>query len=142
MVDSDGDGVFEHTFTSDSELSHDEFMLQTATVIDFDPDTLNLKSRGEVVTVYIELPEGYDVGQIDVSSIILNGTVPALAKPAEIGDYDGDGMLDLMVKFDRASVIALFAGKTVPGSYVIEVIGIWAGIRFKGTVTIKVISPP
>jgi len=26
MVDSDGDGVFEHTFTSDSELSHSEYM--------------------------------------------------------------------------------------------------------------------
>jgi hypothetical protein len=154
MVDSDGDGVFEHTFTSDSELSHDEFMLQTATVIDFDPDTLNLKSKGEVVTVYIELPEGYDAGQIDVSSIILNGTVPALTKPTEIGDYDDDGIPDLMVKFDRASVIALFAGKTVPGDYAIEVTGTWAGmdacmmmmrmagIRFKGTATITVISPP
>jgi parallel beta-helix repeat protein len=29
MVDSDGDGVFEHTFTSDSELTHDEFIQQT-----------------------------------------------------------------------------------------------------------------
>jgi len=28
-VDSDGDGVFEHTFTSDSELTHDEFIQQT-----------------------------------------------------------------------------------------------------------------
>jgi parallel beta-helix repeat protein len=29
QVDSDGDGVFEHTFTSDSELTHDEFLMQT-----------------------------------------------------------------------------------------------------------------
>jgi len=29
QVDSDGDGVFEHTFTSDSELTHDEFIQQT-----------------------------------------------------------------------------------------------------------------
>ena len=28
MVDSDGDGVFEHTFASDSELTQEEFMLQ------------------------------------------------------------------------------------------------------------------
>jgi len=110
--------------------------------IDFDPDTLNLKSKGTVVTVYIELPTGYDVSQIDVSSIKLNGTVPALAKPTEIGDYDGDGIPELMVKFDRASVIMLFDGKTVPGNYVIEVTGTWEGIRFKGTATIKVISPP
>jgi parallel beta-helix repeat protein len=142
MVDFDGDGVFEHIFTSDGELTHDEFMLQTATVIDFDPDTLNLKSKGKVVTVYIELPTGYEVSQIDVSSIMLNGTVSALAKPTEIGDYDGDGVPDLMVKFDRASVITLFAGKTVPENYVIEVTGTVAGIRFKGTITIRVISPP
>jgi hypothetical protein len=29
QVDFDGDGVFEHTFTSDSELTHDEFVSQT-----------------------------------------------------------------------------------------------------------------
>lgn len=110
--------------------------------VNFDPDTLNLKSKGNVTTVYIELPAGYDVNQIDVSGIMLNGTVPALAKPTMIGDYDGDGIHDLMVKFDRASVIALFAGKTVPGNYVMEVTGTVAGIPFKGTVTIRVISPP
>ena len=30
-IDSDGDGIFEQTITTDSELTHDEFMLQTAT---------------------------------------------------------------------------------------------------------------
>jgi len=110
--------------------------------IDFDPDTLNLKSKGTVVTVYIELPAGYDVSQIDVSSIKLNDTVSALTKPTEIGDYDGDGMPDLMVKFDRASVMALFAGKSVPGSYVIKVTGTVGGTCFKGTDTITVILPP
>jgi hypothetical protein len=142
QIDSDGDGVFEQSLTSDKELTYNEFMLQTATTIDFDPNTLNLKSKGSLTTVYIELPEGYDVSQIDVSSIFLNSTVPALAMPTKIGDYDGDGIPDLMVKFDRASVVALFAGKTVPGNYVIEVTGAWAGIRFKGTITIRIISPP
>jgi len=110
--------------------------------IDFDPDTLNLKSKGTVVTVYIELPADYDVSQIDVSSVRLNDAVPALTKPIEISDYDGDGIPDLMVKFDNASVMALFAGKIVPGDYAIEVTGTVRGIRFKGTVTIRVISPP
>ena len=32
-VDSNGDGTFEQTLTADSELTHDEFMLQTATTI-------------------------------------------------------------------------------------------------------------
>lgn len=49
--------------------------------VDFDPDTLNLKSKGKPVTVYIELPTGHDVSQIDVSSIRLNGAVVLLAGP-------------------------------------------------------------
>jgi len=44
-------------------------------IIDFDPDTLNLKSEGRWVTVYIELPNGYDVSEIDVPSIKLNDFV-------------------------------------------------------------------
>jgi len=72
--------------------------------IDLDPDTLNLKSLGQWVTAYIELPEG-DVNDIDVSSIKLNGTIPVDPEaPYAIGDYDSDGVPDLMVKFSRAAV--------------------------------------
>ena len=35
--------------------------------IDFDPDTLNLKSQGNWITCYIELPMEYYVGSIDVN---------------------------------------------------------------------------
>jgi len=107
QVDFDGDGVFEYTFPSDGELTHDEFVLQTATTVDFDPDALNLKSRGEWVTTYIEFPEGYDVADINVSTILLNGTIPVDADaPVTVGDYDNDTIPDLMVKFDRAEVTA------------------------------------
>lgn len=137
QVDSDGDGEFEDTFTSDGELTHDEFTLQTETVIDFDPDTLNLRSREKFVTVYIELPPGYDVSQIDISSIKLNGTVSALAKPTQVGDYDSDAIPDLMVKFDAAAVKALLK----PGNQVeLTVTGEVAGIAFEGSDTIRVIS--
>lgn len=71
---------------------------------------------------------------------MLSGQIRAEAKPIEIGDYDGDSILDLMVKFDRASVVALFAGKAVPGNYMMEVTRTWADIRFKGKVTTRVIS--
>jgi len=71
--------------------------------VDIDPETLNLKSEGTGVTCYIELPAGFDVGEIDVSSLLLNGQVPAELEPTEVGDYDGDGIADLMVKFDRAA---------------------------------------
>lgn len=67
--------------------------------VDFDPDTLNRKSQGNWVTVYIELA-GYNVEDIDISTILLNGEVPAEDYPTGISD----GIL--MVKFDRAAAIA------------------------------------
>ena len=45
--------------------------------VDFDPDTLNLKSKGKLVTGYIELPEGYNVNEINLESIKLNIQVQA-----------------------------------------------------------------
>ena len=74
--------------------------------IDIDPDTLNLESNGEWLTAYIELPEGYDVGDINVSTINLLDSIPVdPTAPATIGDCDGDGISDLMVKFNRTAVI-------------------------------------
>jgi hypothetical protein len=73
--------------------------------LDIDPSTLNLGSRGNWITAYIELYKSVDVGSINVSSILLNNSIPVdPRRPVTIGDYDGDGILDLMVKFDRAQV--------------------------------------
>lgn len=78
--------------------------------IDIDPDTLNLKSQGEWVTAYIELPGSCDVNEIDVSTVKLitpfgeEVSVDSSA-PATVGDYDSNGIPDLMVKFDRATVV-------------------------------------
>jgi parallel beta-helix repeat protein len=70
------------------------------------PATLNLQSNGQWITSHIELPEGFDVSRINVSSISLNDTIPVdLLAPVAIGDYDKDTIPDLMIKFDRAEVI-------------------------------------
>jgi len=76
-----------------------------AATVDLHPDTLNLKSQGQWVTAYIELSEG-DVNDIDISTILLNETIPSELHPTEVGDYDDDGVPDLMVKIERAAVIA------------------------------------
>ncbi len=76
--------------------------------IDFDPDSLNPKSRGKFVTVYIELPEEYDVHDIAISTIELTyglGSVSAEDTPTEYGVRDG--IPYLMVKFNRSAVIAI-----------------------------------
>lgn len=77
--------------------------------VDFHPETLNRKSKGNWVTVYIELPEDYDVADIDISTILLNGIIPAEIHPTDIGDHDNDDFPDLMVKFNRSAVIDLLS---------------------------------
>ena len=143
MVDSDGDGVFEHTFTSDSELNYDEFMLQTATTIDIDPDVLNLKSKGKWITAYIEFPEGYNVSAIDVSSILLNGTIPVdLNAPTAIGDYDRDSIADLMVKFNRTQVVEYMLSQGITfGNVTLTLSGkLYDGTMFEGNAVLRVSS--
>ncbi len=82
-------------------------------VINCDPNTLNLKSNGQWITCYIELPENYDVWQIDGSIMHLNsipiylgkqGWATAESNKSNIKDYDDDGNLERMVKFDRQAV--------------------------------------
>jgi rhodanese-related sulfurtransferase len=70
--------------------------------VDIKPETLNLKSEGKWVTCYIELPSPNLVDNI-VAPIKMCG-ISAASKPMEIGDYDGDAIPDLMVKFDRLAV--------------------------------------
>jgi len=118
-VDAEGDGIFESTVVADNDLTAEEFTLQTETVIEFEPDVMNPDSQGRYVTVYIELPEGSDVSDIDVSSLKLNDSVLALSQPVEIGDYDTDGISDLMVKFDRPQVIEMLE----PGEQLIYLMG-------------------
>jgi hypothetical protein len=106
--------------------------------VDIDPNTLNLKSKGKWITCYIELPVGLDVADIDVDTIILNGQVPAQAHPMEIGDYDLDGVADLMVKFDKDAVQATVE---VGDEVLIIVTGeLSDGTVFEGHDTIRVID--
>jgi hypothetical protein len=76
---------------------------------DICPDIINLKSGGKYVTVYLEMPAGYPVADIDLNSILLEETISAKAGIAVIGDHDNDGVQDLMVKFNRADLKGLVA---------------------------------
>lgn len=123
-MDSDGDEIFENIVEADNDLTSGEFALQTETVIDFDPDTLKINdNQRKYVTVYIELPEGFNVADIDVSSLTLNTfdaeISQALPFPTAIGDHDEDGILDLMVKFGYQDVIKAIE----PGEQVIYLTG-------------------
>ena len=104
--------------------------------VDFDPDTLNKKSNGTWVVVYIELPAGYNVNDIDISSIRLEGTIPAEPRPYAMGDHDKDGIPDLMVKFKRSDAINLLPNGD---KVTVRVTGTVGTTTFEGVDTIRVI---
>lgn len=109
-------------------------------IIDIKPNTLNLKSKGKWITTYITLPEDYNVEDIDVETILLDGTIPAGIHPTEIGDYDEDDIPDLMVKFDRAPVIKYILGLGfTDGEVILTVTGeLLDGTLFEGTDTVVI----
>jgi len=111
--------------------------------LDIDPNSLNLKSKGKWITAHIELPKSYDVKAINISMIMLNCTIPAALRPTAIGDYDNDGVPDLMVKFDRTEVIRYIVsmkGRQTRFTQVKLTItgGLENGIHFEGSDTIKI----
>jgi Tol biopolymer transport system component len=106
-LDEDGDTIAFVSIGRDGPDS--EIFVMTAlnipTTVDIDPDTLNLGSRGKRITAYIEFLDSNSVDAINVSSLLLNSTIPIdSSAPATVGDYDQDGIQDIMVKFDRTAV--------------------------------------
>ena len=83
---------------------------------------------------------GFSVEDIIFASIRLNESIVAEEEaPVTIGDYDDDGIDDLMVKFDRSSVQeALEPGDDVLITVTGELTG---GENFTGEESIRVIDP-
>jgi hypothetical protein len=112
--------------------------------VDIDPDTLKKTSQGAPITAYIELPGGYDVNNIDVSTVVLGWqeqSVQAEPSPTKVGDHDGDGIADLMAKFSRAAVVAMLGEHL--GDTTLHVAGtLTDGWVFEGWDTIRVIASP
>lgn len=117
--------------------------------VDIDPDTLNLKSNGEFVTVYIELPEGYNVADIALETVHLEG-IQAITNPTygfvkdpDLMDHDGDGILERMVKFYRAMVINLLIEHMSPHVKQKVTLTVTGNLNddtsFRGSDTIKVL---
>jgi len=105
-----------------------------STMVDLDPDTLNLESEGKWITCHIELPEGYNIEDINVSTILIDGSV-SLAW----GKTEGNA---LMVKFDRQAVIEFIREvlEITNGEVTLTITGkLYDGTTFEGGDTIKVI---
>ena len=90
----------------------------------------------------------YDMTLIDVSSLRLcygdvgNVITEALSEPTSLGDYDSDGIQDLMVKFDRAKVVQFLKDNGLVGIEVELIVagGTTQGLDVSGTDSIKTIA--
>jgi len=73
------------------------FGAETSVSVDVDPDTLNLGMYGMWITVYIGPPDEYGIGDIDVSTVKLEGVLSP-----ELWDLQDD---KLIMKFNADDVI-------------------------------------
>jgi hypothetical protein len=119
--------------------------------VEFDPPVLNPRSNGNYITCYIGLEEGYDVRLIDGSTVTLNGNIRAIvdgrqgwavpgANADNVADFDSDGVLERMVKFERAAVVrAIVEAQGVPVTVEGRLKGP-DGILFTGSAVLRVLD--
>jgi len=100
-------------------------------IIDIDPNTLNLQSKGKWITCYIWLPKDYDVADVDPDTILLNGQVGP-----DWSWIDEDEQM-LMAKLPRSQVQEILE----PGEVELTVTGeLVDRTKFEGSDTIRVID--
>ncbi|MCU0600424.1 MAG: hypothetical protein MUE70_14345 [Desulfobacterales bacterium] len=121
-------------------------------IIDVTPGNLNLLGKGKFIIVYIELEEnedGFTVDDIDKSTIYLKQVNMMMCPkgqkiypvgPIVYGDYDEDGIDDLMVKFNRQTIINFLLANGLDSEEAsIFVAGeLYGGTNFCGKDTIRI----
>jgi hypothetical protein len=144
QADTDGDGIGDACdLTPTDDADNGDFVIN--------PRTLNLRSRGRVITTFIQLPSGFDAAAIDTTpgKLLLEGLLPPTTPPPSPGDEDEDGIPDLKVKFRRTDLIGLLCETDrTTGTVPIRVTGeIDAGsgpqpFEVRGTVRVTGKCPP
>jgi hypothetical protein len=111
--------------------------------VDARDQALNFEGEGKWFTAYIEFPEGYNLADIDVSSILLNNTILVDPDaPAQIGDHDSDDIPDLMIRFNRTEVANFLLSKGIEyGNVTLTVTGKLDKTMFKGSIAQIRVSP-
>ena len=117
-----------------------EVNLNIEAIIDVDPDTVNLKSKGKYITCYIELPEGFNAEDIVIQTVKLSvneNEIEAELSPTGLNDYNGNNITDLMVKFNRENFYSVV---DVPVAEIMVSGVLITGESFQGTDTVLVIE--
>ncbi|MGH9868475.1 MAG: choice-of-anchor D domain-containing protein [Candidatus Polarisedimenticolia bacterium] len=113
------------------EVSPELFMVE--------PASLSLQANGNTVKATLQLGAGLDPHEVILDSVRLNGVLGPIVSKTSFADENGDGLLELILKFDRAAFQSLVPeGQSVPVAITGEVRDrTW----FRGTTTIRMIRP-
>lgn len=115
--------------------------------LDMMPNTINKKSKGQYITAYIEFPDSaFSPADVDVSTVTIQAVDPvtsaklyvATGSPTEVGDSNGNGIVDLMVKFDRATAQSWFSSDTT-ATFRVEG-HLFNGTAFQGDTSVRIID--
>ncbi|HUW17876.1 MAG TPA: right-handed parallel beta-helix repeat-containing protein [Sedimentisphaerales bacterium] len=110
-----------------------EYAVAISATVEIEPETLNLKSNGKWISCRITLADTYDITNVDLSAITLNGKLSAAWSVTD--KYAGK----LLVKFDRAQVQEMVKVEESPVSLVVSG-KLNDGTVFEGTDTIRIIK--
>ena len=96
------------------------------------PGVINLKSKGKWITALLTFPEGYNVADVDTSTILLQGQFPL----QELA-WSDEVTREIMLRFDRVDVQTGLN----PGNVEVTITGSFTGgTPFEGSAVIKVIN--
>ena len=117
--------------------------------VDIKPETLNLKSKGNWITVFVEPPAGYEAEAIIADSVIISEvrgvtTVGTTIEPvrSNIKDDDEDGVNELMLKYSRSELQEVLKSNNLTGQVEITVTGSLTDAEtFAGSDTVRVRGP-
>jgi len=117
------------------DIGADEFVPPISAIVEIMPKTLNLQSNGNWISCTIELPDGYDIGNIDTETIVLNEN----KEIGQVWSKINQGANKLLVKLSRHQTQQML--QDVEGLVELTVSGtLIDGTEFKGTDTIRVIK--
>jgi hypothetical protein len=103
--------------------------------MDFEPGALNLNANGNSVTVLLEPQAPYAAADIDIGSLRLNGQVlPSAGFAPQLGDDNGNGIMDLKLKFSRMA-----ASNAIAGSGLATVTGEVGGRCFEASDPVRIV---
>ena len=105
------------------------------------PKTLNLRSRGKWVTCIITLPKGYKAKDVNLSTLMLNGTIPGMVVSKAKGSrylivkFERNALMDLIDFIMKADDSMRKVCLTMSGRFK-------DGTSFAGTATVRVFMRP